>query len=107
MRSLIFLAVSSLFISSVATAKVNSGTYNCHREGKVVKIVKVAMEKLGGIELPILDFTYPLATDIKRSGVGIVIRIEGSTHYVLGGMDSISFSDDGSIRSDDLCSRSH
>jgi hypothetical protein len=99
-----WVAFSVLIMGSLAQAKIYSGTYSCLRDGKIVKSVKVSMEKLGGVELPVLEFNYPLSDEgIKRTGLASIVQIGSETHYVLGNNESISFGADGSVRSDDDC----
>ncbi len=103
MKQTILFTALSLLVATSASAAILTGRFECVRNQKVVKVVQVSKTQVGGIELPVLEFTYPLNDQSYFAGIGYVARNSAGTNYILNANAAITFDDKGVVTAEDEC----
>ena len=106
MNKSFFAMALGIAFGSTALAKIPVGIYECkHSEQKYSAKISLLSERIGGIELPVLEFTAlnrngSLASRV--AGLGEVEQQESQTIYRLGStMAILIFSNDGQVQNSD------
>jgi hypothetical protein len=102
MKQTILFAALSLLMATSASAEILTGRYECVRNEKIVKVVQVSKTQVGGIELPVLEFTSPLGQSYF-AGIAYVARNSAGTNYILNANAAITFDDKGVVTAEDEC----